>query len=110
MQALPEECKDNLAADLSRRCSVLDLPKEWCRSLTTLAPKVIGARSLEKFRPNAGLGAIRKLLGYIWLWSLQLLTFCSVQTAIVPGSHADTGVFMINKVAELSREWQRPLA
>jgi hypothetical protein len=52
---------------------------------------------------------MRKLLGYIWICLLPLLTFVSVQTAFVPGSHADTGVFMINKAAELSREWRVPL-
>ena len=109
LQAFPEDCKDKLARDLSRRCSVLELPREWCRSHTSLAPKVIGATSLAKFRPIAGLCAMRKLLGYIWLWSLPLLTFSSVQTAFVPGSHADTGVLMINKAAELSREWRLPL-
>ena len=92
-----------MARGLSRRCSVVELLRERCRSLTSLAT------SLAKLRPIAGLCRMRKLLGYIWLWSLPLLTFCSVQTAFVPGSHADTGVFMINKAAELSREWRLPL-
>ena len=74
--------------------------------MTTLAPKVFGATALAKFRPIAGLCAMRKLLGYIWLGSLPKLTFLSVQTAFVPGSHADTGVFMINRAAELSREFE----
>ncbi|CAE8637304.1 unnamed protein product [Polarella glacialis] len=109
LQELPDDCKDKLAADLSHRCAILELPREWCRSLTTLAPKILGATSLAKFRPIAGLCAMRKLLGYIWIWSLPLLAFTSVQTAFVPGSHADTGVFMINRAAELSREWRVPL-
>jgi hypothetical protein len=109
LQALPNDCKDKLATDLSSRCASLEIPKDWCRSLTSLAPKVLGATSLAKFRPIAGLCAMRKLLGYIWICLLPLLTFVSVQTAFVPGSHADTGVFMINKAAELSREWRVPL-
>jgi hypothetical protein len=109
LQELPDDCKDKLAADLSHRCAILEFPMEWCRSLTSLAPKIIGATSLAKFRPIAGLCAMRKLLGYIWMCSLPLLDFVSVQTAFVPGSHADTGVFMINRAAELSREWRVPL-
>jgi hypothetical protein len=60
LQALPEDCKDQIATGLSRRCAVLDLPREWCSSLTSSAPKVIGATSLAKCRPIAGLCALRK--------------------------------------------------
>ena len=63
LQGLPDECKDSLTEDLSRRCAALELPKAWCCSLTTLAPKVLGATSLAKFRPIAGLCAMRKLSG-----------------------------------------------
>ena len=53
---------------------------------------------------------MRKLLGYLWMWSLPKLSFRSVQTAFVPGTHADTGAFLINRASELSREWRVPLA
>ena len=33
--------------------------------------------------------------------------FESVQTAFVPKTHADSGLFLLLKAAELSREWQK---
>ena len=49
-----------------------------------MAPKVVGATCLTKFRPMAGLCAMRKVLGYVWLKSLPPLRYESVQTAFVP--------------------------
>ena len=75
--------------------------------MTVVAPKVVGATCLTKFRPIAGLCAMRKVLGYIWLKSLPPLRYESVQTAFVPKSHADAGLFLLLKAAELSPEWER---
>ena len=83
--ALPDESKDRLAADLSCRCRSLTFPLEWMKSMTTLAPKVYGAMALAKFRLIAGLCAMRKLLGYFWILSLPVLTFFTLQTALIPG-------------------------
>jgi hypothetical protein len=110
LQALPDGCKDDLARNLALRCAKLDIPPAWCAAQISLVPKVIGAKSLANFRPIAGLVAMRKLLGYLWMSSLPRLTFGSIQTAFVPGTHADTGPFMLNRAAELSREWRIPLA
>ena len=110
LQALPDSCKDGLVRNLAQRCALLDIPPAWCAAQITLVPKIIGARSLANFRPIAGLVAMRKLLGYLWLGSLPRLTFGSIQTAFVPGTHADTGPFLLNRAAELSREWRIPLA
>ena len=65
-----------------------------------------GATCLTKFRPIAGLCAMRKVLGYVWLKSLPPLSYESVQTSFVPKTHADAGLFLLLKAAELSREWQ----
>ena len=35
--------------------------------LTVMAPQVVGAMSLSKFRPIAGLCAVRKILGSVFL-------------------------------------------
>jgi hypothetical protein len=110
LKALPDSCKDDLVRNLALRCATLDIPPAWCAAQITLVPKVIGAKSLANFRPIAGLVAMRKLLGYLWMGSLPRLTFGSVQTAFVPGAHADTGPFLLNRAAELSREWRVPLA
>ena len=45
----------------------------------------------------------------LWLKSLPPLRFESVQTAFVPKTHSDTGLFLLLKAAELSREWQREI-
>ena len=71
-----------------------------------MAPKVVGATCLTKFRPIAGLCAMRKALGYVWLKPLPPLKYESVQTAFVPKTHADAGLFFLLQ-AELSREWHR---
>ena len=73
------------------------------------APKVVGATCLTKFRPIAGLCAMRKVLGYVWLKSLPPLRYESVQTVFVPKTHADAGLFLLLKAAELSREWQKEI-
>ena len=52
---------------------------------------------------------MRKVLGYVWLKSLPPLRCESVQTAFVPKTHADAGLFLLFKAAELSREWQREI-
>ena len=66
---------------------------DWLCSLTAMAPKVVGATGLTKFRPIAGLCAMRKVLGYVWLKSLPPLKYESVQTAFVPKTHAMLGCF-----------------
>ena len=70
-------------------------------------PENGGATSLIKFRPIAGLCAMRKVLGHVWLMSLPPLRYESVQTAFVPKTHADAGLFLLLQTAKLSREWQR---
>eukprot|EP00969_Alexandrium_andersonii_P066030 2912519-Alexandrium_andersonii.AAC.1 len=110
LRALPGDSKDAMVQDPSRRCVAFDFPAAWLRSRTTHAPKVVGASRLKQFRPIAGLCSMRKLLGYLWLWSLPQLVWVSVQTAFVPGIQGGEGVFMINRAEELSREWQVPLA
>ena len=84
-------------------------PIDWLCSMTVMAPKVVGATCLTKFRPVAGLCAVRKVLGYVWLKSLPPLKYESVQTAFVPQTHADAGLFLLMRAAELSREWQKEI-
>ena len=48
-----------------------------CLSLTVMAPKVVGATCLTKFRFIAGLCAMRKVLGYVWLKSLPAARECA---------------------------------
>ena len=110
LQALPDNARNALAENLAERCARLDFPPDWCISRISLAPKAIGASSLSGFRPIAGLVTMRKLLGYLWLSSLPKIVFFSIQTAFIPGSHADTGPFLLNRSAELAREWRFPLA
>ena len=109
LKALPPECLEKLARSLSLMCWNMDFPEDWLCSSTVMAPKVVGATCLTKFRPTAGLCAMRKVLGYVWLKSLPPLRYESVQTAIVPKTHADAGLFLLLKAAELSREWQREI-
>ena len=85
----------------------MTFPEDWLCSMTVMAPKVVGATCLTKFRPIAGLCAMRKVLGYVWLKSLPPLKYESVQTAFVPKTHADAGLFLLLQAAELSREWQK---
>ena len=78
------------------------MTEAWLCSLTVMAPTVVGATCLTKFRPIAGLCAMRKVLGYVWLKSLPPLRYESVQTAFVPKTHAEVGLFLLLKAAELS--------
>jgi hypothetical protein len=110
LQALPDAARNALTTNLAERCAKLDFPPEWCTSCISLVPKVVGVTSLAGYRPVAGLVTMRKLLGYIWLASLPLIVFHSIQTAFVPGSQADTGPFILMRAAELAREWRMTLA
>ena len=51
---------------------------------------------------------MRKLLGYMFILALPPLSLQSVQTAFVPGAHACGGAHLLLRVAELSREWDKP--
>ena len=107
-ESIAPDCLEKLARSLSTMCWAMKCPEDWLCSLTDLAPKVVGATCLTKFRPIAGLCAMRKALGYVWLKSLPPLKYESVQTAFVPKTHADAGLFFLLQ-AELSREWQREI-
>ena len=48
-------------------------------------------------------------MGYIFLQMLPPLRFHSLQTGFVPGAQAADGVYIIKRVAELSREWKKDL-
>ena len=78
-----EQSRDQISADVFKanvwkswrdRCFVMcwdmNFPEEWLCSLTVMGPTVVCASRLSKFRPIAGLCAMRKILGYVWLKSL----------------------------------------
>ena len=66
---------------------------------------MIAPTSLSKFRAIACFTVVRKLVGYFWLQTLPALHFETFQTGFVKGMQAADGVFVVNRVAELSREW-----
>ena len=78
--------------------------EDWLCSMTVKAPKVVGATSLAKFKPIAGLCGMRKIPEL-----RPPLRYESVQTVFVPKTHAHAGLFLLLKAAELSREWQREI-
>ena len=51
------------ARSLSLMCWDMNFPEDWLCSMTVMAPNVVGATCLTKFRPIAGLCAMRKVLG-----------------------------------------------
>ena len=61
LQALPPAPRAALASDIERRCAYLDFPAEWMESTAAMAPKVVGAIDLSKFRPIACLVTMRKI-------------------------------------------------
>ena len=104
LQKLPDDALIAFAADMDRPCQELDFDKGWTDSAAVLIPKSHGARSLDMFRPLACLVTMRKLLGYLWLSSLQSLCLQTFQTAFVKGTHAMHWVFELLKAAELWKE------
>ena len=62
-KAMPPECLEMLARSLSVMCWEMSFPEDWLCSLTVMAPRVLGATCLTKFRPIAGLCAMRKKPG-----------------------------------------------
>ena len=61
---------------------------------------VLPGTCLTKFRPIAGLCAMRKVLGNVLLMSLPPLRYESVQSAFVPKTHADAGLFLLLQAAD----------
>ena len=77
----------------------------WQRAATeTLTDWKIGM--LHRVCPSSGQSLVcvgfEKNLGYVWLKSLLPLRYESVQTAFVPKTHADVGLFLLLQVAEPS--------
>ena len=70
-------CFESIASRMfgeARKVFVVDVlgyefPEDWLCSMTVMAPKVVGATCLTKFRQIAGLCAMRKVLSYVWLKS-----------------------------------------
>ena len=106
---LPDSAIISLAVFFTVIMSELIFPHSWTLVLAILIPKTVGAASLSKFRAIACLPTARKLLGYLWMQLLPDLRFESFQCGFVPGSHASSGVYTINRVCELSREWRKPV-
>ena len=63
LKALPAECLEKLARSLSLMCWDMTFPEDWLCSMMVLAPKMVGVTCLTKFRPIAGLCAMREGLG-----------------------------------------------
>ena len=57
LKALPPECVEKLARSLSVMCWDMNFPEEWLCSFAVVAPKVVGATCVSKFRPIAALCA-----------------------------------------------------
>ena len=108
-KALPEHALASLASFFTSLLFDLSFPVAWTVVSATLIPKIVGARTLDKFRAIACLPAARKLLGYIWLQTLPQLHFESFQCGFVPKSHAADGVYVLKRAIELSREWGQTL-
>ena len=105
VKALPAAALLSLATYFSFVLASLEIPLEWSIVTAILLPKVVRVSSLAKFRAIACLVTARKLFGYLLLQMMPPLSFLSLQTGFVPGSHPASGVFAINRAAELSREW-----
>ena len=107
LKALPPECLEKLARSLSLMCWNMDFPEDWLCSLTVMAPKVVGATCLTKFRPIAGLCAMRKVLGYVWRKSFPPLRYekcadcvCAEDTRRCWSVSAVEGGGTVSRVAE----------
>ena len=63
LKALQPDCQEKLATSLSLMCWEMKFLEESLGSLTVIAPTVVIVMFVSKFRPIAGLCAIRKILG-----------------------------------------------
>ena len=91
LSKLPRDCLEKPARALSEMCWDMPFPQEWLCSMTAMAPKVVGAKSVATFRPSAGFCVMRKILGHVLLMSLppSPLESEAIQTAYVPKTRAD---------------------
>ena len=108
-RALPGDALQKLAYYFSGLFYDMNFPMVWTQVEAKLIPKCLGATSLDRFRAISRLCTARKLLGHLWVQTLPVLNFESIQTGFVPKSHASDGIFAIKRAAELSREWGKKL-
>ena len=109
---MPPECFERAdVRSLSLMGWDMNFPEDWLCSLTVMAPKVVGATCLTKFRPSSCTVCDAESL-----WAMcgsshsTPLKYESVQTAFVPKTHAQiAGLFLLLQAAELSRERQREI-
>ena len=105
LKALPPECLEKLARSLSLMCWDVTFPEDWMCSMTVMAPKVVGATVLDQVQANCWTLYNTTSLGLCLAHVTQPpLKYESVQTAVVPKKHADAGLVLLLKAAELSRE------
>ena len=81
----------------------------WFRVMASLVPKKPHPRGLNEFRPISCLTTFRKLLGYIWLLKLPLLSWKTLQTAFTSYRQGAEAVYTIEHCTELAHEWNIPV-
>ena len=74
-------------------CWDINFPEEWMCSLTGMAPKSGGCYVLVQVQADRWFFCDGQILGYVCLKSLSPLRYESVQTAFVPRTYADAGLF-----------------
>ena len=68
-----------------------------------------GCNVLDQVQADCWTVCVAKSLGLRVAQAAPPLRYESVQTAFVPKTHPDAGLFLLLQAAELSREWQREI-
>ena len=82
---------------------------DWSEITASLIPKVAVPKKPKDFRPIAALTALRKLVGYVFMMSMPEITYRSFQCGFVKKRDATQAVFCLKRMAELGREWGKPV-
>ena len=102
--------EDGMTAEiLDNGCKELQFDDGLTEAATVLLSKETGAQHVDRFRPIACLTTMRKLVGYVWLMTMEKIKRDSFQTAYVNDSHPLQGALSILMAAEEAREWDIPL-
>ena len=80
-------------------CWDMSFPEDWLRTFTVMAPKVVGATCLTKFRPIAGLCAMRKMAVLLRNNVLQPHARVDPRNSSVKSSYRYSKIFSVGRPA-----------
>ena len=105
---ITEKPTEALTDILTERCKILQFDESLTKVAAVLIPKEVVAQHLDRVREIAGLTTTRKLVGFLWLMTLEKLFCESSQTAFLKTATCHKEHFSILMAPERSQRVEHP--